>query len=118
MRSWRLRSEVVSIESRRKVDTPPNSPAATTGPPFSYTILRDLMTDKANEIKQSPSSRLQPNNRYYLMQLSARVASLVLLIFAGLGVARADNYDDTIAVFKKAGESTDFFRRRYAYAVV
>src|ERR1700681_3151964 len=51
------------------------------------------------------------------MQLSARVASLVLVIFAGLGVAHADNYDDTIAVFKKAGESADFFRRSYAYAV-
>jgi len=51
------------------------------------------------------------------MQLSARVASLVLVIFAGLGVAHADNYDDTITVFKKAGESADFFRRSYAYAV-
>jgi hypothetical protein len=33
-----------------------------------------------------------------------------------LGAAHADNYDDTLAVFKKAGESADFFRHSYAYA--
>lgn len=51
------------------------------------------------------------------MQLLARVVSLALVIFAGLGVAYADNYDDTLAFFKKAGESADFFRYSYAYAV-
>jgi len=50
-------------------------------------------------------------------QLSARLAGLVLVIFAGAGVAHADEYDDTVAVFKKAGESADFFQRSYAYAV-
>jgi lipid-binding SYLF domain-containing protein len=51
------------------------------------------------------------------MQLSARIATLALLIFAGTGFAFADNYDDTIAVFKKAGESAGFFGNSYAYAV-
>jgi lipid-binding SYLF domain-containing protein len=51
------------------------------------------------------------------MQLSARIASLVVVILAGLSVAHADNYDDTLTVFKRAGESADFFRRSYAYAV-
>jgi lipid-binding SYLF domain-containing protein len=39
------------------------------------------------------------------------------MLFAGLGVAYADSYDDTVAVFKKAGESAGFFRNSYAYAV-
>jgi lipid-binding SYLF domain-containing protein len=51
------------------------------------------------------------------MRLSVSFASLALLIVAGVGVANADNYDDTIAVFKKAGESAGFFRNSYAYAV-
>lgn len=51
------------------------------------------------------------------MQFSARIASVALLIFAGTGLAYADNYDDTIAVFKKAGESAGFFGNSYAYAV-
>jgi len=51
------------------------------------------------------------------MQSLPRVASLALLIIAGLGVAHADNYDDTIAIFTKAGESAGFFGNSYAYAV-
>jgi hypothetical protein len=51
------------------------------------------------------------------MHLPARAASLAIMLFAGLGVAYADNYDDTIAVFRKAGESAGFFRNSYAYAV-
>jgi hypothetical protein len=50
------------------------------------------------------------------MQLSVRVASLVLVFCAGLGVAHADSYTDSIAIFKKAGESAAFFRNSYAYA--
>ncbi len=33
------------------------------------------------------------------------------------GVAHADSYSDTIALFKKAGESESFFQRSYGYAV-
>jgi len=38
-----------------------------------------------------------------------------MLLFAG--AASADDYDDTIAVFKKAGESGAFFNNSYGYAV-
>jgi len=51
------------------------------------------------------------------MQLPSRLASLVLLVFFGLGVAHADSYSDTLAVFKKAGESAKFFRHSYGYAI-
>lgn len=47
--------------------------------------------------------------------------SLFLLIVAvavGLSsVARADEYSDTVALFKKAGESAGFFDKSYGYAV-
>jgi len=39
----------------------------------------------------------------------------VMLLFAG--AASADEYDDTIAVFKKSGESATFFANSYGYAV-
>ncbi len=51
------------------------------------------------------------------MRISTRVASVALLLIAGCGAALADNYDDTIAVFRKAGESASFFHHCYAYAV-
>jgi lipid-binding SYLF domain-containing protein len=38
-----------------------------------------------------------------------------LLLFAG--AANADKFEDTIALFKKAGESAAFFQDSYAYAV-
>jgi lipid-binding SYLF domain-containing protein len=34
-----------------------------------------------------------------------------------LGAARADNYSDTVAVFKDAGKSAAFFDHSYAYAI-
>jgi lipid-binding SYLF domain-containing protein len=40
----------------------------------------------------------------------------VLLAFAA-GLASADEYSDTIDLFKKAGESASFFGNAYAYAV-
>jgi len=48
-------------------------------------------------------------------KLSALMFISALLLFAG--AATADEYDDTIAVFKKAGESASFFGKSYAYAV-
>jgi len=48
-------------------------------------------------------------------KLSALMFVSAMLLFAG--VASADEYDDTIAVFKKAGESASFFGTAYAYAV-
>lgn len=35
----------------------------------------------------------------------------------GAGIAAADSYTDSVAVFKKAGESRDFFHKSYAYAL-
>jgi lipid-binding SYLF domain-containing protein len=48
-------------------------------------------------------------------KLSALMFVSALLLFAG--AASADEYDETIAVFKKAGESAVFFDKAYAYAV-
>jgi lipid-binding SYLF domain-containing protein len=42
---------------------------------------------------------------------------LVAVFLLAAGVARADNYSDTVTLFKNAGESGDFFRKSYAYAV-
>ena len=53
-------------------------------------------------------------------------SSSLHLVAAGIGAAllmlgspelRADEYDDTIKVFKKAGESGEFFEKSYGYAV-
>jgi lipid-binding SYLF domain-containing protein len=49
----------------------------------------------------------------FITGLSA--SSMVLLLTAG--VAHADKYADTIALFKNAGESAAFFPKSYAYAV-
>jgi lipid-binding SYLF domain-containing protein len=38
-------------------------------------------------------------------------------MFAAAGAANAGNYEDTIALFKNAGESAAFFQNSYAYAV-
>ena len=39
------------------------------------------------------------------------------LLLAGAGSARADEYSDTIELFKNAGESAGFFRNCYGYVV-
>src|ERR1700733_15565733 len=49
------------------------------------------------------------------MTILPRVVTLALLL--GSGVACADAYDDTIELFKHAGESAVFFSNCYAYAV-
>jgi len=43
--------------------------------------------------------------------------SLALLMLLGFTQARADEYSDTIGVFKSAGESSSFFKKSYGYAV-
>ena len=48
-------------------------------------------------------------------KVSALMFVTTLLMFAG--IASADEYDDTIAVFKGAGESGEFFKKSYGYAV-
>ena len=46
-----------------------------------------------------------------------RIAILLLLFALPFASARADEYQDTIAVFKQAGESAKFFNDAYGYAV-
>ncbi|MEJ2590183.1 MAG: YSC84-related protein [Candidatus Thiodiazotropha sp.] len=46
-----------------------------------------------------------------------RIAILFLLFALPFASARADEYQDTIAVFKQAGESAKFFNDAYGYAV-
>jgi lipid-binding SYLF domain-containing protein len=53
-------------------------------------------------------------------QSMKRLSQLSILAFALLafaGVANAGKYDDTISLFKNAGESAAFFQNSYGYAV-
>jgi lipid-binding SYLF domain-containing protein len=43
--------------------------------------------------------------------------ALMPLLALSIGVAHADSYSDTVAVFKNAGASDAFFAKSYAYAV-
>ncbi len=47
----------------------------------------------------------------------ARYWVLMPLLLAAAGAAQADNYSDTIALFKNAGDSAGYFSRSYGYAV-
>jgi len=52
------------------------------------------------------------------MTMSIRRISVVLmLVLFGAAAAHADEFDDTIKVFKDAGESGQFFKKAYGYAV-
>jgi lipid-binding SYLF domain-containing protein len=48
-----------------------------------------------------------------------RLTSIIAFVFVALAVspAWADEYSDTIKIFKDAGESGDFFKTAYGYAV-
>jgi lipid-binding SYLF domain-containing protein len=46
-----------------------------------------------------------------------RIFALLPLLILSMNVARANNYQDAITVFKNAGASSTFFPRSYAYAV-
>jgi len=46
-----------------------------------------------------------------------RTLALMPLLVLSIGIARADSYSDTVAVFKNAGASDAFFAKSYAYAV-
>ncbi len=45
------------------------------------------------------------------------VFGLTLLLLLCSAITRADEYDDTIKVFKEAGQSGEFFKKAYGYAV-
>ena len=47
----------------------------------------------------------------------ARYWVLMPLLLAAAGAAQAENYSDTIALFKNAGDSAGYFSRSYGYAV-
>jgi lipid-binding SYLF domain-containing protein len=47
----------------------------------------------------------------------ARYWVFMPLLLAAAGAAQADNYGDTIALFKNAGDSAGYFSRSYGYAV-
>jgi lipid-binding SYLF domain-containing protein len=51
------------------------------------------------------------------MRILARTASASLVLLMACGVCRGDENDETIALFKQAGESAVFFHDCYAYAV-
>jgi len=52
------------------------------------------------------------------MTSAIRIPLILLALLFGMAQAHADDdYADTIAVFKGAGESSDFFKKSYGYAV-
>jgi lipid-binding SYLF domain-containing protein len=51
------------------------------------------------------------------MKIATRLLALTSMLSLGIGVAHAGKYEDTIELFKHAGESAVFFKDCYAYAV-
>jgi lipid-binding SYLF domain-containing protein len=51
------------------------------------------------------------------MKIASPLALLTSALCLGIGVAHAGKYEDTIELFKHAGESAVFFKQCYAYAV-
>jgi lipid-binding SYLF domain-containing protein len=51
------------------------------------------------------------------MKRISQVVGFVLCMFAAVGIANADKYDDTNALFRNAGESGIFFKESYGYAL-
>ena len=52
-----------------------------------------------------------------MTMMTTRFLGVTLALALGTGVAYASEYDDTIALFKHAGDSAVFFKDCYAYAV-
>jgi hypothetical protein len=51
------------------------------------------------------------------MNRLTKLLGIAPLLLEVSGMAHADNYSDTIALFKNAGDSAAFFPNSYAYAV-
>jgi lipid-binding SYLF domain-containing protein len=51
------------------------------------------------------------------MKIATPILALMSVLWLGIGVAHAGKYEDTIQLFKRAGESAVFFKDCYAYAV-
>lgn len=60
---------------------------------------------------------LDAKSPYVMSKLKPLIAILSLAFLVIPAVASADKYEETINIFKKAGESGDFFRTAYGYAV-
>jgi hypothetical protein len=56
-------------------------------------------------------------SRSYFIERLGRLGIIAALCAVFAGTARADNYSDTIALFRNSGQSSAFFARSYAYAV-
>src|SRR5207302_1248617 len=51
------------------------------------------------------------------MKITSRLSVLALLVLLGAGAAYAGEYEETIDLFRHAGESAVFFNQCYGYAV-
>jgi len=51
------------------------------------------------------------------MRVIARLFVFATMLTLTAMAAHADNYDETVAMFKHAGDSADYFSKSYAYAV-
>ena len=51
------------------------------------------------------------------MRLIRRTLSVIAMLLLAAAPAMADKYDDTVKLFKDAGQSSSFFAKSYAYAV-
>ena len=61
--------------------------------------------------------RRQIRKEEWLMKRSIQRFSIVLLVLLSCAAVRADEYDDTVQVFKDAGQSSQFFKNCYGYAL-
>ena len=60
---------------------------------------------------------LQLRKRYNSMKTQRMVALVIALLILPVLKSHADEYADTIQIFKNAGESATFFKKCYGYAV-
>jgi lipid-binding SYLF domain-containing protein len=51
------------------------------------------------------------------MKAYSRHFAFMFVLLLAMGVAHADNYTDTVKMFKNAGQSAAFFHKSYGYAV-
>jgi lipid-binding SYLF domain-containing protein len=51
------------------------------------------------------------------MKVLFRQLVFIPILLLAFGVANADSFSDTVAMFKNAGQSADFFRKSHGYAV-
>jgi len=51
------------------------------------------------------------------MDVLKAITMLGISLASSIGAAHADDYDDTVALFKNAGQSARYFSKSYGYAV-